>query len=278
MSGSFFIPAASGRNSLWSVATHQPEIDPTQLADALAVAIGAADLDFRTRLLIRDSLDALKKHWGAARVANWLDNSGSGPALKEIWKSDLGPPGFPSLKRRLMDATSAETVLRFLRELGSRLSSASPVTIEVGGSIALILSGYLSRATEDIDLVDEIPPLIRAEHELLGDLAQRYGLRLAHFQSHFLPTGWRMRRHHLETLRGLDVFLLDPHDVWISKLFSGRTKDLDDLRVLASRLDKQVIVQRLKQSAGPLLAEKPLRQHAIDNWYIVFGEPLPADK
>lgn len=259
------------------MATSQPQIDPEQLAAALARDVVAPDLDFRSRLLIRDSLDALAMHWGAARLSAWLDNSKSGDLLREIWKSDLGPPGFPSLKGRIMDATSIETVLQFLRELGSHLPVAAPVTIEVGGSIALILAGYLNRGTEDIDLVDEIPPQIRAEHELLDDLAKRYGLRLAHFQSHFLPTGWQGRRRHLETIRGLDVFLIDVHDVWISKLFSGRAKDLDDLRVLASRLDKQVLVQRFQQSAGRLLAESQLEQNAADNWYIVYGEPLPGD-
>lgn len=90
------IPPVSRCDSLWSVATEQPQIDPALLAEALERGVGAADLDFRSRLLIRDSLDALEIHWGAARLARWLDECKSGSALRGIWKSDLGPPGFPT--------------------------------------------------------------------------------------------------------------------------------------------------------------------------------------
>jgi hypothetical protein len=63
----------------------------------------------------------------------------------------------------------------------------------IGGSIALILPSRISRHTEDIDVVDEIPKSLRDDHDLLTRLAARYGLRPAHFQSHYLPDGWESR-------------------------------------------------------------------------------------
>ena len=53
---------------LWSLVRGRPQIDPHDLADAVA-AQAAADLDYRTRLLIRDSVEALRGYWGqSARV------------------------------------------------------------------------------------------------------------------------------------------------------------------------------------------------------------------
>ncbi len=173
-----------------------------------------------------------------------------------------------------MEPVRSETIVQFLRELGSHLPEDEPIAVALGGSAALILEGGLSRHTEDIDFVDEVPVQLRSDHEMLHDLTLRYGLRLAHFQSHYLPEGWEMRCRRFGTFRGLVVSLVDVHDIWLSKLFSNRTKDRDDLRVLSPRLDRSVILDRLKHSGGRLLADARLRQNAANNWYVIFGEGL----
>ena len=68
--------------------------------------------------------------------------------------------GFPTLEGRLMDAVDPETVLRFLRDLSTRVSV--PLRLEIGGSIALIVNGLLRRGTEDIDVADEVPEPVAA--------------------------------------------------------------------------------------------------------------------
>ena len=73
----------------------------------------------------------------------------------------------------------------------------------------------------------------------------------------------------------LDVFLVDALDVFLSKLFSTREKDRDDLRFLAPQLDKVELVRRLQSDAADLAGEPRLRQAAVTNWYVLFGEPLP---
>ncbi|MDB5173947.1 MAG: hypothetical protein JWN51_2720 [Phycisphaerales bacterium] len=98
----------------------------------------------------------------------------------------------------------------------------------IRGSISLILSAGLSRHTEDIDLVDEIPAPLRSEHALLDELAARYGLRLAHFQSHFLPQGWESRTRSYDKVGRLEIHLVDVYDVLVGKLMSNRGKDRDD--------------------------------------------------
>lgn len=261
-------------HDLWTLTTGRPWIDPSDLARAVEEAVGRGDLDFRTNLLIRDSLDALARHWGRGRVEQWIGSSTMGPRLSSIWKSDLGPAGFPSIGGRVMEALKPDTVREFLRELGSRLHR--PTRIVIGGSIALILSDQLRRGTEDIDIVDEVPVEIRDQHALLDELGRRYGLRVTHFQSHFLPTGWESRVRSLGRFGDLEVELVDTHDIFVGKLFSARAKDRDDLRMLRRELDKSQILSRLRAAGSSLRAVPTLSENATQNWYVLFGEPLPV--
>ncbi len=259
---------------LWTLVFQQPQFDPSQLAAAIERQVAQGQLDFRTRLLIRDSLAALATVWEPRRLNEWIEQSPLGEQMGAIARAELGPPGFPSLAQRLMDHTKPEIVLQFLRELGLRVSQ--PVRIAIGGSIALILSNRLARRTDDIDIVDEVPAELRSEHELLDGLSRRYGLRVTHFQSHYLPTGWDSRLKSYGQFGRIEVRLIDEYDIALSKFFSNREKDRDDLRVLGSQLDKGKLTDRLQTAGRALLDEPPLRQHAQENWYIVYGEPLPA--
>jgi hypothetical protein len=218
-------------------------------------------------------LQALKSAWGEDRFLVWLAGSSCQQALLEISNEDMGPPGFPSLANRIMEPTRTNTVVQFLRELSQNVGA--PTTITIGGSVSLILVGMLTRKTDDIDVVDEVPVHIRSQHDLLESLAKRYGLRLTHFQSHYLPRGWDTRAHIFMTFRTLEVRLVDPCDIFLSKLFSPREKDRDDLRELARCLDKQSVADGLIKTAAALAKEEKLRQNAERNWFVVYGESLP---
>jgi len=262
---------------LWSMALGGGPLDAASLAAAIEQsAHGDSDsLDFRTRLLIRDSLDALEHHWGRDRLRRWLANAAAAKTLAEISRSqDNVPPGFPSIRNRIVDSTKEEIVLQFLRELGLRC--AQPARLEIGGPIALILAGVLSRRTEDIDLVDEVPVALRSQHKILDELANRYALRLIRFLSHFLPLDWKLRLHSMGKFGNLDVWRIDACDVFVGKLFSARIKDRDDLRAMLPHLSKATIEDRLRRFAGPLLAEPELARMASENWFVLFGQPLPA--
>jgi len=258
---------------LWSLTRGRPQIDPERLARAVEREVSSGALDFRTRLLIRDSVEALGRFWGDHRVQAWLARSPARSRLIELLRADLGPPGFPTLKERIVEATRPDVVLQFLREVGSHLKR--PATLFIGGSAALIVLGKLSRHTEDIDVVDEVPEELRQEHDLLHRLAGRYGLHLAHFQSHYLPSGWKERVQSLGRFGILEVHVVDPHDIFLSKLFSPREKDLDDLRMLAPQFGRDVLAERLRRDAAALIGEERLARVAERNWYVVFGEPLP---
>jgi hypothetical protein len=259
---------------LWQLVWGKSEIDPKALFQAIEQKAGCEDNDFRTRVLIRDGTEALEQFWGKQRLNQLINQSQVCAKIEAIQKENLGKPGFPSLRDKLVDSTSSETVKEFLRELGSRIDSS--VTLEIGGAIALILTGHLSRATSDINVVNEIPAGIRNERELLQELQKRYGLMLTHFQSHYLPSGWETRLQYIDSFASLKAYVVDVYDIFLGKLFSARTKDLDDLRMLKAQLDKDNIKRQLLANTSALIAESSLKQTAEKNWYILFGESLPG--
>jgi hypothetical protein len=261
-------------SELWDLVWGKPAIDAGQLAAAIEREAARGDLDFRTRLLIRDGAQALEDYWGRERQEVWLRESSAGPRVNALRSEDLGPVKFPSIKERLVERTEPEAVRQYLRHLGSLLQRPARVTI--GGAAALLLQADIVRATEDIDVVDEVPAEIRAMHSELAELRALYGLHLAHFQSHYLPKDWESRTHTLGSFGGLHVSLVDINDLFLGKLFSPRAKDLADLRVLSPRLDREALERRLRECCAGFLADPALRAHAERNWYVLTGDSLPA--
>ena len=260
---------------LWGLVNFRQQLDPRDLTAAIEEQIASGDLDYRTQVLIRDSVKALRNHWGQERVATWMAASPWGRKVEAICNREFDDNrGFPSLMRRVVDITQPETVQQFFRELSAHVRQ--PTRLDVGGSIALILRGHLSRKTEDVDVVDEVPAELRAQHDLLDELHSRYGLELTHFQRHYLPMGWEQRLHSLPPFGRMQVNLVDLYDVFLSKLYSARTKDLDDLRALEPQVDKETLIHKLKETTQSMLAAPGLREKAEKNWYILYGESLPS--
>ncbi|MDQ3439483.1 MAG: DUF6036 family nucleotidyltransferase [Planctomycetota bacterium] len=265
-------------DELWSVARNAARVDAGHLARAVEAAADDS-LDYRTRLLIRDSLRALEDHWGAERFREWLFHSPRRTQIEcasnpERFDADPNEVGFPSLEKRVVDAILPETINRFLRDLSLRV--AHPTRLVIGGSIPLLLFGHMRRTTEDVDVVDEVPPELRAQHQALEELRDLHNLRLTHFQSHYLPAGWDTRLHSMEPFGKLQVFLVDAYDIFVGKLFSMRMKDRQDLHELTSRLDRDQILRRLRDSTAGLRSDAKLLDAAKHNWFVLFGEDLPA--
>ena len=262
---------ATRRADLWPLVLDSTTVDPDDLLRAVDAECRKPALDFRTRLLIRDSLLALTSR--ADNPIARLTPAGRARA-ERVMAEDLGEVRFPSLARRLMTHTQPDKILAFLRDVSA--ACRSPCRVDVGGSSALILRDLLARYTEDVDAVDEVPAAIRTAYDLTDRLLARYGLRLAHFQSHYLPDGWARRVESFGVFGQLTVFLVDPVDIAVGKLFSRREKDLDDVRVLRPLLDWPTVVTRLKSSAGSLRADARSLEAAEHNWYVLTGEELPA--
>src|SRR5262245_46885960 len=95
---------------LWGLIWGRPEVDPSDLARAIEEQAARPAPDFRTRLLIRDSVEALKDYWGPEKLAQWLDHCPAREAIEAIHGQDLGEPGFSTIRERLMEKTDPEVV------------------------------------------------------------------------------------------------------------------------------------------------------------------------
>jgi hypothetical protein len=69
---------------------------------------------------------------------------------------------------------------------------------------------------------------------------------------------------------------VDSVDIAVGKLFSKREKDLDDLRALMPAIGKAVFEDRLQSAGRSLMSDPTFRENARRNWYILFGQELPA--
>jgi hypothetical protein len=259
---------------LWSLVRSRPQIDPQDLADAVVSQAAEEPLDYRTRLLIRDSVDALKNYWGEMKVADWLVQSPWADKLRTICTEEFDEVGFPSIRKRLMDKTDPESIRQYFQALGFELRATTQIA--VGGGCALILPGYISRFTEDIDVVGEVPAEIRTKYQLLDDLEKLHGLHMGHVQSHYFPRDWQDRVHSFGVYNHLQVSLVNVYDVFLSKLFSARVKDMADLKVLLPQLDKGELTRRFLATCKDFVATERLKEIAQKNWQILTGEELPS--
>jgi hypothetical protein len=263
--------------ALWNLLAG-PTIDPAALARAIETVMVEPNLDWRTLQLVKEGWEALEESIEPRLLNDYLVEHSSiqiaeaiRARLDDAWNSHCDVK-FPSLKERLMPQLSPMTIRQFLRELGSAI--VHPVTITMRGAASLVLRGLLSRATEDVDVVDEVPAEIRNEREILQDLSARYGLSMTHFQSHYLPRDWESRTIDVGTFGKIQVRLVDTLDIIAGKVYSARPKDLDDFRLLSLNLNKEDLRQRVLQGSSSLISSDQKRQQAIKNWYIVYGEDL----
>jgi hypothetical protein len=257
----------------WELIWGQPYIDALQLAAAIEEDLQhTPEPDFRTRLLVQDAARAIQSFWGSRKFGRWLQSSPVGARVRNILEEDLGEPGFPSIRRRLVSTIGADQVQQIFDLLGRGIHHRVEVTI--AGSIPTLIEGLTSRPTADIDLVNEVPDEIRKQKRLLEKIETEFGLTLGHVQSHYLPANWEQRRKYLGDFGGLRVYLVDEYDIFVSKLSSKQEKHQQDLRVLAPKLDREIARERLLRDGQAFLKESSLRPQIEENWKFIYQEPL----
>jgi Nucleotidyltransferase of unknown function (DUF6036) len=260
----------------WTLVWGQPYIDSRTLAAAIEQDLAQSDHpDFRTRLLIRDAAVSLRGYWGQRRFAQWLASSPVGSQVREIMGEDLGETGYSTIRRRLVDSIDATQLGQVFELLGRNIQRR--VEIHIAGSVPTLIKGLTARPTDDIDLVDEVPDEIRRQRDVLRQIETEFGLKLGHVQSHYLPSHWRDRRHWFGDFGGLRVYALDEYDIFVSKLSSKKKKHQLDLRVLATKLDKDKARQRLLTDGRAFLDDPKLRPQIEENWRFIFQEPLSPE-
>ncbi len=261
----------------WRLVWGQPYIDSRTLALAIEQDLERdARPDFRTRLLVRDAATALRSYWGAKKFTRWLAESPMGPRIRNILKEELGEPGYPTIRRRLVASIDGSEIRQIFDLLGRRIQG--PIEVYIAGSIPTLIKGLTARPTIDIDFVDEVPAEIRSQRAVLRRIENDFGLTLGHVQSHFLPIRWQDRRQWLGDFGGLRVYVVDEYDIFVSKLSSKKKKHQDDLRVLALKLDKIIAKHRLFTDGRPFLDDPKLKPQIEENWQFIFQEPLVVEQ
>ena len=225
---------------------------------------------YRTRMLVHDALDALAARWGEDVVRRRMGSDSAARRLAEYWADEYDKVGFWSIPRRLVNPTTPDIIRKFLRELGDRIRH--PASISIGGSCSLLVTETLVRSTEDMDVVNELPEVIRTDHQLVNYLADKYQLRLSHFASHYLPNNWQNRTRSLGQFSKLDARIVDPIDVLTGKLFSKRQKDGKDVLACLPNIEMDVLRDRLQYNTIDLRKDERLLEAARHNWYVLTGE------
>lgn len=133
-------------DQLWNL-LHAPTIDPRDLAGALGSVVRELDLDYRTVQLVYEARQAL-----GPRCSSLDDDIQFHCQHVSLDTSEIK---FPLLKERLVSSIRPEQVRQYLRDLGTQLRQ--PVSIAIGGSVAMTLQGLSPRPTDDVDIVDEVP-------------------------------------------------------------------------------------------------------------------------
>ena len=254
----------------WSLVRTPGQIDAQTLFDAIRRLPSVEDFDYRSEMLVHDALTVLGEHWGEPALLGRLGRCENRDVLEGLRKKEFDKFGFWSLKHRVVEATEPQDIIDLFRKLGDSIHR--PAQIIVGGSSALILANLLTRQTEDIDVVNELPDVVRAEPRLIDDLMKTYGLRLTHFASHYLPDRYELRTHSLGRYGRLDVRVVDSLDVLTGKLFSRRPKDFEDIRTAYRQIDRDALKERVRHSTASLRKEARFAESGQKNWYLLTGE------
>ncbi len=79
----------------WELIWGQPYIDSGRLCSAIEQELSQnIPPDTRTRLLIKNAMEALQSYFGTQRFEEWLEQSPAGATIKVIMTENLGEPGF----------------------------------------------------------------------------------------------------------------------------------------------------------------------------------------
>jgi hypothetical protein len=261
----------------WTLVWGQPYIDSRSLAAAIEEDLRHhLEPDFRTRLLVRDAVVALRSYWGARRFGRWTASSPAGRRVRAILKEDLRRPGFATIRRRLVDSIDPPQVRQIFDLLSHEIHS--PVEVHIAGSIPTLIKGLTSRPTLDIDFVDEVPAEIRDQQAVLELIKAEFRLTLGDVQPHDLPARWRNRRKWFGDFGALRVYVVDEYDIFVSKLSSKLKKHQLDLRVLALKLDRETARQRLLIDGRAFLDDPKLKPQIEENWRFIFQEELVGER
>ena len=179
---------------LWSLTSGRPEVDPSDLAAAVQEEANRERLDYRTRLLIRDSVTALRNHWGEQKFAAGLEGCPARVQIEAISREHFDRPGF-SVEERLVEKTDpagAEKLFEKACDLMDGLGCDRLARIRTSPTLFASARKYYQRECDGLD------------PDSCANLAKRRGVALCREHRDIvvqhLPSDLE-RRHQIRVLR-----------------------------------------------------------------------------
>ncbi|QQY79672.1 hypothetical protein EDD65_11254 [Keratinibaculum paraultunense] len=113
-----------------------------------------------------------------------------------------------------------------------------PFDIYFLGGAACILGGYTKRATRDFDFID-----LNYSSKLGRVFVQLRNFDMLEYESTIISPKYKERAIKLNKFRYLNVYLLSPEDIIVSKIIRLEQKDIEDIDELIDIADKELINQ-----------------------------------
>ena len=137
-------------------------------------------------------------------------------------------------------------LLDALARLGARAPAGAEVVL--AGGAALLLGGWVSRGTNDGDVIASAPKL-STMRAAIAEVAEELDLSEAWLNdgavawADALPRDYAARLHLVGTFGNLTVRRLDRRDLVVRKVLAQRDQDREDLRALAPTADEIAFVR-----------------------------------
>ena len=137
-----------------------------------------------------------------------------------------------------------ETLLNVIHEMEevTKLFQLEPFDIYIIGGSACILGEYTTRATLDVDFVDQGYP---AKYGRVFSLLRDYDM--LEYQSTILSPTYKERATRLKEFSYIRVYILAREDIAVSKIIRLAPKDWEDLDQIITKCNKQILNQIIEE-------------------------------
>lgn len=126
----------------------------------------------------------------------------------------------------------------FDMEKASLAFNIEPFDIFLMGGAACVLGDYTKRATRDFDFIDQnySPQIAKA-------IVQLRDFDMLEYQSIIVSPNYKIRAKKLEKFKYINVYLLSPEDIIVSKIIRFEEKDIGDIDSLIKNAERDLINQ-----------------------------------
>ena len=148
----------------------------------------------------------------------------------------------------------------FDMEKVAKVFNIEPFDIYFLGGSAGILGQYTDRATRDFDFIDLDYPA-----KLGRAFVQLREFDMLDYKSTLISPKYKERATRLDKFKYINVYILSPEDIIISKIIRMEKKDSEDIDVLIKTADKAILNQIIDEVLEREDLYKPKRDEFIKN-------------